>query len=161
MRPAAARACRAIAAADAALPAPRPEAHGGPAPGAQPAAGATDARCMNAPNLREPRPATAVLPALDPPADDFAATAVDRPAFDVAALSSAPTGTPPATARPERPPPARPAPPPESDALLWILLVLLLATALGIACGLTIGLVRALDPSPAPLLESGAEPEPP
>lgn len=120
---------------------------------------------MNDPSPHEPRlAATAVLPAVDAPAgDDFAATTLDRPAFDVAALvaTRVPPGAPPASERPPPPLARRPAPPPESDALLWIVLALSIAAALGIACGLAVGLVRALDPAEAPLLESGGETERP
>lgn len=91
--------------------------------------------------------ATALLPAIDPttaPSDDFGATTLDRPAFDLedlAAMAHAPPEDAPA---PLPPPRARPSAPPESDALLWVLLALSLACALGVATGLAVAVAAAL-----------------
>lgn len=105
---------------------------------------------MNHDDSRDARlAATSVLPAIDPPpsgCDDFAATTLDRPVFDLEALAQAhapPPGVSPPVALP--PPRAKPvARPPESDAMLWIVLALLIASALGIGTALVIGLASTL-----------------
>ena len=100
--------------------------------------------------------ATALLPAIDPtnaPSDDFGATTLDRPAFDLedlAAMAHAPPEAAPPPAPPSR---RRPPAPPESDALLWIVLALAIAFALGVATGLAFGLAELLA-GEAPALET-------